>query len=109
MVIIAIAVGNLPTISELFSGRPSIKAIKSNSNKKYIGFTESEIERALDYQNADILIMHEWGKNLIDREHLEKLQNRYSSVRYDEIGNEYASLLIEALQPKLVLFGHMDF
>ncbi|VEP12220.1 conserved hypothetical protein [Hyella patelloides LEGE 07179] len=92
---------------ELFSYRPSIKAIKSYSNKKYIGFTEVEIEQALNYQDTDILIMHEWATDILKKEDLDKLQQRYSNARYEQIGNEYARLLIEALQPKLVLFGHM--
>jgi Icc-related predicted phosphoesterase len=92
---------------DLLAFRPSINEIKSYSNKKYIGFTESEIEQALNYQNTDILIMHEWATNVIKKEDLAKLQQRYSSIRYEQVGNEYAQLLIEALQPKLVLFGHM--
>ena len=92
---------------ELFSVRPPISEIQAHANKKYIGFTEAEIEQALNYQNADILIMHEWATNVIKKEDFTKLQQRYSSIRYEQIGNEYALLLIEALQPKLVLFGHM--
>ena len=93
--------------SDLFTFRPSIAKIKFNSNKKYIGFTEAEIERAIDYRNTDILIMHEWATNIINKKDLAELQQRYSSIRYEQVGNEYARLLIEALQPKLVLFGHM--
>lgn len=92
---------------DLFTCRPSIDEIEFYSNKKYIGFTEAEIERAINYYSADILIMHEWATNIIKKEDLAKLQQRYSNIRYEQIGNEYARLLIEALQPKLVLFGHM--
>lgn len=92
---------------DLFTFRPSIDEIETNSNKKYISFTEAEIEQALNYQNTDILIMHEWATNIIKKEHLIKLQQRYSNIKYEQVGNEYALLLIEALQPKLVLFGHM--
>jgi lariat debranching enzyme len=95
--------------SEFFMHRPSITEIEHYANKKYIGFTEAEIEQALDYRDVDILIMHEWATNILKAEDLAKLQQKYSSSRYDQIGNEYAQLLIEALQPKLVLFGHMHF
>lgn len=44
---------------DLFTFRPLIDEIEFHSNKKYIGFTEAEIARAIDYQNADILMMHE--------------------------------------------------
>ncbi len=54
--------------------RLSVDRIERTSNKKYIGFTESEITQAFDYNNADILIMHEWASNIIDVENLVKLQ-----------------------------------
>lgn len=93
--------------SNLFTDRPSVVDIQYYPNKKYIGFTETEIEQALNYQNADILIMHEWANNIIKQEDLTQLQQKRPGTKYEQIGNEYARLLIEALQPKLVLFGHM--
>lgn len=89
--------------------RPSVLDIKQQSNKKYIGFTESEITQALNYNLADILLMHEWATDIISPEDFTRLQQRYSGAKYDLVGNEYARLLIEALQPKLVVFGHMHF
>ncbi len=89
--------------------RPSVNQIHKTSNKKYIGFTESEISQALDYERADILIMHEWANNIIDSAALAELQKVKNRAKSGIVGNEYARLLIEALKPKLVLFGHMHF
>ena len=75
-----------------FAVRPPIAEIDRESNKEYIGFTEAEIQQALSYKDVDILIMHQWADIICEDE---------------SIGNEYASLLIKTLQPKLVLFGHM--
>ncbi|MEM7590543.1 MAG: metallophosphoesterase [Cyanobacteria bacterium P01_A01_bin.83] len=89
------------------SERPSASEIKYRSNKEYISFLESEIERAIDYRNADILLLHDWASGIISPEDLAMFQSRYSNARYESIGNEYARLLVEALCPKLVLCGHM--
>lgn len=96
---------------ELFESgkRPSVSEIEYSSNKNYIGFNETEIDRAINYGNADILMLHDWATGIISTEALELFQQRYSNARYEQVGNEYARLLIEALQPKLVLFGHMHF
>ncbi len=81
--------------------RPPLKEISTTSNSIYIGFIESDIIQALEYERADILVLHEWPANITAAEDLERF------LEYQNIGNEYASLLIEALQPKLVLCGHM--
>lgn len=89
--------------------RPSAREIDRYSNKKYISFLESEIERAIDYDRADILLLHDWPAGIISTEALQLFQQRYSNARYQEIGNKYARLLVETLQPKLVLCGHLHF
>jgi len=96
---------------ELFAAnkRPSAAEIEKYSNKKYISFLESEIAQAIDYDRADILLLHDWPAGIISPEALKIFQQRYSNARYQEIGNEYARLLVEALQPKLVLCGHLHF
>ena len=97
-----------PKLFEL-DRRPSVSEIEYSSNKDYIGFNQTEISRAMDYEYADILLMHDWATGIISPTALTLFQQRYSNARYQEIGNEYARLLIEALQPKLVLFGHLHF
>ena len=94
---------------ELFQSteRPSVSEISSRSNKEYISFLESEIEQAIEYSYADILLLHDWASGIILPEDLDIFQRRYSNFKYESIGNEYARLLVEALRPKLVLCGHM--
>ncbi len=90
------------------NSRPTVDKINCNSNNKdYIGFIEAEITQALEYEYADILLLHDWPSNIISTEALISFQKRYSNARYQQLGNEYARLLVETLQPKLVLCGHM--
>ena len=91
------------------SQRASVAAIEHNDNKEYIGFLESEIEQAMNYDRADILLLHDWARGIISAEELESFQQRYPNLNYQSIGNEYARLLVDTLQPKLVLFGHLHF
>ncbi len=97
--------------ADLFSQlpRPTVAEFRNHSNKEYIGFLESEIEQAIDYENTDVLLLHDWPRGIISAEALEKFKQRYSNADYNSIGNEYARLLIEILQPKLVLCGHLHF
>ena len=95
---------------ELFGReRQSISEIKNHSNKEYIAFNQAEISQAMDYENVDILLLHDWATDIISPAALKLFQQRYSNARHQQIGNEYARLLVEALQPKLVLCGHLHF
>ncbi|WP_045054629.1 metallophosphoesterase [Aliterella atlantica] len=91
----------------LHTARPDIAQIGSRSNKDYIGFIQSDIDRALDFQSADILMLHEWSTDTIAADDIESFQQWLPSLKYEVLGNEYARMLIEFLQPKLVLCGHM--
>ncbi len=95
--------------AKLFDNRPPISQINSRSNSDYIGFTYKEINQAIDYQKTDILLLHEWANNIVAEKDQEILSQYLPRRKYEEIGNEYASYLIEILQPRLVLCGHMHF
>lgn len=87
---------------EQFRGyRPSLSQLPFRSPKDYIGFTESEVAIALEYQQTDILLLHDWPAGIFQPENPKELQG------YENVGNEYASLVAEALQPQLLLCGHM--
>ena len=81
--------------------RPDVSLISQSSNKKYVGFTEAEINQAITFSSADILLLHDWPSGIISPREAAKFG--WSN----EVGNEYASLLVESLKPKLVLCGHM--
>jgi len=87
---------------EQFRGlRPPLSQIHSRSPKAYIGFNEAEVAIALEYQTADILLLHDWPSGIFQPDNPEELRG------YENVGNEYARLVTEALQPKLLLCGHM--
>lgn len=71
--------------------RPGIARLNETSNKAYTCFLESEVEQALAYGKADVLLLHDWPAGLIEQ----------------PVPNEYAWLLVEGLRPRLVLCGHM--
>jgi len=82
--------------------RPPISEIARQSNKAYIYFTEAEVAQVLDYGAADILLLHDWPAGL-----LTDAAETPHSLRHDPTGNEYARLVVEALQPQLVFCGHL--
>ncbi len=87
--------------------RPSAQEIHYHSNSEYIGFLESEIDKALEYSYADVLLLHEWPQGVVDLEASDAFGKHHYISQSREVGNEYARLLVEALQPQLVLCGHM--
>jgi len=87
---------------ELFGQpRPPVTEIDNRSNSDYIGFIAADIDRALSYGKTDILLLHEWPADAIAPEDREKFDPSWYGG-----GNEYARILVEELQPKLVLCGH---
>lgn len=93
--------------SFLHTIRPPISQIGSRPNKDYISFTQTEIDQALDFESADILLLHEWPKGIIAPDDLETFHPWRKGSFFEQVGNEYARMLVEFLQPKLVLCGHM--
>lgn len=91
------------------SCRPPVVEIYTRSNKDYIYFTEFDISQALDCQNVDILLLHDWPSDILESSQTADIARLHSSIKYDRIGNEYANLLINLLSPKLVLCGHMHY
>ena len=81
--------------------------INKTSNKEYIYFNESEVEKLADCKSVDILLLHEWPSDIISTKDAAEFENQRRSMRYDSIGNEYAKMLVDILNPKLVLCGHM--
>jgi len=81
--------------------RPDVSLMSKSSSKKYVGFTEAEITQAIALASTDILLLHDWSSGIISSTEAEQFG------WFDEVGNEYARLLVESLKPKLVLCGHM--
>ncbi|MEK6286749.1 MAG: metallophosphoesterase [Acidobacteriota bacterium] len=80
---------------------------KRRSNKDYIYFTKDDVDRALDYGSADILLLHDWPAGIIAEADRGLFHQQRRSINYHSVGNEYARILVELLSPRLVLCGHM--
>lgn len=88
-------------------GRPDIAQCDRYSNQEYIGFTEAEIERALELRSPDILLLHDWPCGAINPADAAQFVTCKYSIDYTTVGNEYARLLVDFLVPQWVLCGHL--
>lgn len=87
--------------------RPSVEQLGAVSPKAFASFNEADVDRALALERADVLLVHEWPSGVVDAADAGDFEQQRRSMSYDTVGNEYARLLVEALQPRLVLCGHM--
>lgn len=87
--------------------RPKISDIKKTSNKEYIYFTKEEVDKCLDFKALNILLFHEWPSKIIHKENQKEFETLRYALGYDDVGNDYARLITEILEPDLVLCGHM--
>ncbi|WP_394829167.1 metallophosphoesterase [Pendulispora albinea] len=87
--------------------RPPLSSIGKVSNKAFTYFTEGDIERALGFERADVLLLHDWPEAIVDPADAEDFEQQRRSMRYDKVGNEYGRLLADGLRPQLILCGHM--
>lgn len=88
--------------------RPEISRIASISNKSFIYFNEADIDPLLSREGGvDIVLLHEWPANIIDEADQAEFEQIRRSLRYDSVGNEISELVVQWLEPQLVLCGHM--
>lgn len=87
--------------------RPNISEIEKKSNKEYIYFTKEEVNKISEFSTPHILLFHEWPANIIDKENYKEFETLRHALGYDDVGNEYARLVTEILEPDLVICGHM--
>ncbi|MBD2300626.1 metallophosphoesterase [Nostoc sp. FACHB-190] len=88
--------------------RPHFLEIYTKSNKEYIYFNEDDIAQAIDYKNADILLLHDCPSEIVNPSIIAEIIG--FSIKYgDEIGNEFARMLVDLLLPKVVLCGHIHY
>lgn len=90
-----------------FAGpRPPISMLDELSNKSWIYFNEADIERALELERADILVVHEWPDGIVADEDLDVL-GATARRKGLPLGNPWARVLLDELRPRLVICGHM--
>jgi Icc-related predicted phosphoesterase len=93
-----------------FSGRPPLSAFGSAPKKAFTYFSEEDIERALAFGRADVLVLHDWPLGAITAEQRKAVRapsSRGSAA--GNIGNPWARELVDRLRPRLVVAGHMHW
>lgn len=95
-------------IEEQFQeARPTCDKLDRISNKRFIGFLETELNELLDGGHADILLLHDWPTGIVTDEDLPRLEPLMRKSRFEQLGNPYARLLAELIEPQWVFCGHM--
>ena len=79
--------------------RPNIAQFGSKSNKDWIGWNESDIEKLLNLGRADILLLHEWPIEFSDN------QRHFA----DAAARQWIELALESLRPQLIFCGHLHW
>jgi len=90
--------------------RPSIEKIQSHSPKRYTYHTHRDVVKASSFSSADIVLLHEWPKGILEGEPPEpwKWLRRYeTSVSHEEFGSAAGRELIDRLRPSFAFCGHM--
>jgi lariat debranching enzyme len=86
---------------------PGVEDLRLRKKKDYTYFNKGDVDGAVDFGNADILLLHEWPARIIAEEDQGEFEQQRRSMRYDSVGNEYARILVDLLSPRLVICGHM--
>jgi Icc-related predicted phosphoesterase len=88
--------------------RPPVDQILNRSRKHYTFHNYRDVERVMDFERADILLLHEWPRGVLVDEPESRWKDRLRGKPViAEFGSEQGRLLIDALRPSLVLCGHM--
>jgi lariat debranching enzyme len=86
---------------------PGLDELSIRKKKDYTYFNKDDVDRAVEFGSADVLMVHEWPTDIIAEADRGFFEQQRRSMRYDSVGNEYARVLIDLLSPRLVLCGHM--
>jgi len=102
-----IGISGILHLDKFFSSRPTIDQITYRSNKEYTYYNEKDFEKAIDLGECDILLLHDWPFELLNKKDMDRLKWKNHLNTIIEFGNDYKTLLIEALNPKIIVCGHM--
>jgi lariat debranching enzyme len=92
-----------------FGGRPPIRALGSTPKKAFTYFSEDDIERALAFGRADVLVLHDWPLGAITPEQHADVRGQRRAGDSGDLGNPWARALVDRLRPRLVVAGHMHW
>ena len=70
-------------------------------------YTETEVDSLLQNTHPDILLVHEWPSGIVRPEDHEPQEPAHRHLRYGGTGIQAIRDLVDKLQPRLVLCGHM--
>lgn len=87
--------------------RPALSELGTRKKKDYTYFNKDDVDGALDFGRADVLLVHDWPAGIIAEADRSLFEGQRRSIRYNSVGNEYARLLMDLLAPRLLLCGHM--
>jgi lariat debranching enzyme len=88
-----------------FGGRPRLGASGSTPKKAFTYFSEEDVERALAFDRADVLVLHEWPLGAI----MPDVGGQRRLRANEPIGNPWARELVDRLRPQVVVAGHMHW
>lgn len=86
--------------------RPPVSEIHRTSKKKYQYFSNQDVNRLLNLDGVDVLLLHEWPAGIYSGSRGEGAKRRTSR---GPVGNEAGRTLIELLEPRVVFCGHMHW
>jgi len=89
------------------STRAPVERINHVPNKAFTAITEGDIEKALSFESADVLMMHDWPEGIVSPSDHGFFEQNCRRLRLQQLGNPYGRLLVELLAPRLVFCGHM--
>jgi lariat debranching enzyme len=88
--------------------RPPVEEILNRNRKLYTFHNDWDVEKAMDFGCANVLLLHEWPRGALADEPESKWKEKLRGVLdIAGFGSEQGRLLIDALRPRLVLCGHM--
>ena len=77
-----------------YSGkRPPVDSLGTISNKVFASFNETDIDAALSYDHADVLVMHDWPADIVHPEDLSKVQAQCRRLRFATWGTSIRACL----------------
>lgn len=90
-------------------GRPPVSEIATTKKKLYTYFSQDDVTRALEGGPADIVMVHDWPERAVAPADQAELVGRRRYRTPEGPGNAYARMLVDLLDPQLVLAGHLHW
>ena len=70
--------------------RPSPRAFDRSDKKRYTYFSQADVETALAFGSADVLMLHEWPRGAITEAQIDSVRGRRKASDPGTVGSEPA-------------------